>query len=148
MNQPNAMKAESPAAKIKWAKVSDFTGYDSTSGMNGGKYGFWEEYHYIGEGRYRHTYHTTASGFSFCECCGSFQGGCCDHPETVDEQVVWTVIKAAENDPSDDVYAEYDLFQVGDWLEKLRRRVRDSLNKTTNDSAIIACAIKLDVKME
>lgn len=149
MNQPNATtQAAQQSPKIKFAKVADYTGYDSRSGRNGGKYGFWEEYRYLGEGRYELTHHTTAQGFSFCECCGSFQDGCCERPQTVDEEVVWSAIKAAQSAGSSDIWAEYELFDVKEWIEKLRRRVRDALNKTTNEHTVISCAIVLDCKLD
>lgn len=141
------MKTQTNATdqKIISAKISDYTGYDSTMGMNAGKYGFWEKYEYVGDGKYRHTYHTSASGFAFCECCGNFRNGCCEYPETVEESEVWQAIANAEKNPSDDIYAEYQLFDDSEWLEKLRRRVRDALNKTSDEKAIISCAARLDV---
>jgi len=59
-----------------------------------------------------------------------------------------TKIKKAENDPSPEVYAEFELFDSAEWLEKLRRRTRDALNKTASEKDIVGCAIKLDVKLE
>ena len=144
----NTQPTAAQTSKIKWAKVADYTGYDSTQGMNAGKYGYWEEYEYVGEGQYRHTYHTTAQGFSFCKYCGNFQDGCCDRPEMVGESEVLDAIKSAEQSESDDVWAKYELFDVKEWIEKLRRRTRDLLNKTDNEHAIISCAVALDVKLD
>jgi hypothetical protein len=142
------MNTQTDAAKIKNATISDYTGYDPDRCNNGGSYGFWENYNYIGGGEYEHTYHTTAD-FEYCPYCGSFNSGdCCSEPEIIDEKELWKRIKAAQNDPLPEISAEFELFDVAKWIAKIRRRVRDALNKTTNENAIINCAFNLDVSMK
>lgn len=150
MNQPNATTQaaqQSSASKIKSARISDYTRYDSRRCNNGGAYGFWTNYNYVGEGNYEITYGTTAD-FEFCEYCNSFGCHCDKVPAIATENEVWEEIKNAEVDPSPEVTAEYELFEIGEWIEKLRRRVRDALNKTTNEHAVISCAIALDCKLD
>ena len=134
--------------KIKFARINDYTGYDPDRCNNGGAYGFWEDYEYIGNGQYEHSYHTTAD-FEYCHYCGSFnRGSCCSEFEIVSEEQIWEQIKEAEKQPSPEYSAEYELFDVTDWIETIRRRTRDALNKTTNEVAIINCAIQLDAKLD
>ncbi len=136
--------------KIKEAKIFDYTNFDADKCNNGGCYGFTTTYSYAGDGEYEVSHSTTAE-FTFCPFCGSFNSGsCCDGPRFVTEQKVWDEIKNAEKSPHPEYSAEYELFEsdAHEWAEKLRRRVRDALNKTANEAIIIQCAIALDVKLD
>jgi Pyruvate/2-oxoacid:ferredoxin oxidoreductase delta subunit len=142
------MDTQTTATRIKKATIYDYTSYDSQKCNNGGAYGFWEKFIYIGDGKYERTYHTTAD-FSYCEYCGQFSNNCsCESPEMVDEEFVLSQIKDADQNSSTEISAEFELFDNKEWIEKVRRRVRDSLNKTTNETEIIRCANILDVNLE
>jgi len=136
-----------PRAKIKKATTYDYTSYEAGKSSNGGAYGFWTKYSYIGEGRYE-VHHGTTADFEYCPYCGNFGDCDCDIPDVVKEAEVWQAIKDALKESSSEIYAEYELFKNHkEWVEKLRRRVRDALNKTVNDTQIINCAFNLDVKV-
>jgi hypothetical protein len=130
--------------RIRIAEISDFRGYNPARCNNGGAYGFWTTYRYIGGGKYQVEFNTTAD-FEYCSACGSFSC-CCDgeHLVATDEDV-WERIREAENDPSPDVYAKYELFP-GDWVQKLRRQVRDAVNKTADERQLVSIAVRLGIK--
>ena len=98
---------------IKKAVISDYIDYNPDLCNNGGCYGFWENYNYIGDGKYEHIYHTTAD-FEYCPYCGDFNSGCCSEPEIIDEKELWRRIKYAQDDPSPEITATFELFDVAD----------------------------------
>ena len=143
MNQPNA------TPKVKSARINDYTKYDSSRCNNGGAYGFWTDYKFIGDGNYEVTYGTTA-GFEFCCYCNSFSCCCDKTPMIVTEEDVLVAIRDAEKEQSPEYYSEVKFFETNDfneWIERLRRRTRDALNKTANEMKLIHCATTLDVQL-
>ena len=132
-----------PKAKLRSARINDYTSFRAGQSSNGGCYGFWTDYTYIGNG-YEVTHGTTAD-FEYCQYCGSFGSCNCDEPSIVDEKEVWKEIEAAQKDSSPKIYAEYGLFENHEeWIEKLRRRVRDALNKTADEAQIINVKVDFD----
>ena len=135
--------------KIKTAKIYDYRGYEESRCCDGGAYGFWKIFEYAGDGMYSEKNYTTCDGFDYCAVCGNFN---CDRDHEgwgeVTEQELLRLIAKAENDPSDDVGAKVSEWLPDDWATKLRRRVRDALNKTASEKQLLEVAYVLKVKTD
>jgi len=135
------------APKFKKVTIYDYSHYEANMSNNGGSYGFWEVFEPVDHDQYDRSYHTTAE-FEYCEFCGQFQRGDCGCgrcPEKVSEKEVLGLIKEANNDKSDEVYAEVEPWQLD--LKKLRRRIEDHLRKTDNVSDLIFIANNVGVSI-
>jgi hypothetical protein len=126
----------------------DYTNWVAGKDANGGHYSYSVEYNLINlrslqygteqEPKYK-VYHRTSADFQYCSGCGAFSDCNCEH-----EVIGAMELARLMNEPQDsDCYFEeppqYVEVQSLD-AEKLRRRVRDALNKTQDVSAILQIA--------
>ena len=95
--------------KYKKIKLCDYSGYDPDKCNNGGCYGFWTTYDYIGNDRWEVSYGTTAD-FDFCPVCGSFNNHydgdneeyCCGDFEVVSTHQIENIITEFKKKHVDD----------------------------------------------
>lgn len=57
--------------QFKAVYLNDFMEYDDRLCNNGGRYGFWKKYTFLGNGNWKVSYGTTAE-FDYCPVCGQF----------------------------------------------------------------------------
>lgn len=136
------------APKFKKVTVYDYSGYNAATSSNGGDYGFWQVYRPIAADRYEVRHYTTAD-FSYCEYCGSFnQGdcGCWHEPETVSEAELLQLIREANMDASEDVWAEAEPWSLS--TKELRSRIQETIRDTDKVGDLILIADKLGVSYQ
>lgn len=132
-------------AKIKSACIKDYSGFEAGLSSNGGSYGFWTIYRYIGNGKYTVEHGTTAD-FDYCEFCGSFGSCNCEGYTIVKEEFVLQEIKNAENYPSPDITVSFKVFDDQEkWLVELKSKIAKRIEETKDDEDIIKCAIYLNI---
>ena len=118
--------------------------------LNGGKYDEWRELFFTPKGILYHSRERSSFDGKFCEYCGVY-----GH-DTYDQVIDHGHFDAEGNFEESSDYAHWlssDIIVEKSIIipldaKKLRRRVRDSINKTSDISALIKCANFMAVKLD